>query len=117
MTLSDSPIGWFVLLCLCGCPLGSPRDHIGQSAIGDNTLDVSPTDDAIVFNATEPEAGTCFCCGSMTCTSRELPRRPSTKYGPVFRRTARHWFMPPGFLAIERTTSSHAASMAAPRNN
>ena len=52
MTLSDSPIGWFVLLCLCGCPLGSPRDHYRPIGHGDTTLDVSPTDDAIVFNAT-----------------------------------------------------------------
>ena len=40
------------LSCLCGCPLGSPRDHYRPIGHGDTTLDVSPTDDAIVFNAT-----------------------------------------------------------------
>ena len=52
MAFRAAPIGWFALLCLCGCPLGSPRDHYRPIGHGDITLDVSPTDDAIVFNAT-----------------------------------------------------------------
>lgn len=52
MAFRDARIGCFVLLCLCGCPLGSPRDHYRPMGHGDTTLDVSPTDDAIVFNAT-----------------------------------------------------------------
>jgi len=40
------------LFCLCGCPLGTPRDHSRPIGHGDITLDVAPADDAIVFNAT-----------------------------------------------------------------
>ena len=44
------------LLCLCGCPqgipIGLPSDHYRPHGHQDTTLDVSPTDDAIVFNAT-----------------------------------------------------------------
>ena len=39
------------LFCLCGCPLGTPRDHSRPIGHGDITLDVAPADDAIVFNA------------------------------------------------------------------
>lgn len=49
-------IVWIPLLCLSGCPLkspiGSPSDHNRGIGHQDTTLDVSPTDDVIVFNAT-----------------------------------------------------------------
>jgi len=37
--------------CLCGCPLGTPRDHYRPPGHGDTTIAVSPKDDAILFNA------------------------------------------------------------------
>lgn len=36
---------------LCGCPLGTPRDHYRPIGHGDTTIAVSPKDDAILFNA------------------------------------------------------------------
>ena len=39
------------MVCLCGCPLGTPRDHYRPPGHGDTTIAVSPTDDAILFNA------------------------------------------------------------------
>jgi Tol biopolymer transport system component len=36
---------------LCGCPLGSSRDHYRPPGHSDTTIDVSPQDDAILFNA------------------------------------------------------------------
>jgi TolB protein len=39
------------MVCLCGCPLGTPRDHYRPHGHQDTTIAVSPTDDAILFNA------------------------------------------------------------------
>lgn len=39
------------MVCLCGCPLGTPRDHYRPIGHGDTTIAVSPMDDAILFNA------------------------------------------------------------------
>ena len=39
------------IVCLCGCPLGTPHDHHRPHGHGDTTIAVSPTDDAILFNA------------------------------------------------------------------
>lgn len=39
------------LVCLCGCPFGTPRDHYRPPGHGDITIAVSPADDAILFNA------------------------------------------------------------------
>lgn len=39
------------MVCLCGCPLGTPRDHYRPIGHGDTTVAVSPMDDAILFNA------------------------------------------------------------------
>lgn len=38
-------------VCLCGCPLGTPRDHYRPPGHGDTTIAVSPVDNAILFNA------------------------------------------------------------------
>jgi Tol biopolymer transport system component len=38
-------------VCLCGCPLGTPRDHYRPPGHGDTTIAVSPMDNAILFNA------------------------------------------------------------------
>lgn len=40
-----------VLLCFCGCPLGTPRDHYRPHGHADTTIAISPSDDAILFNA------------------------------------------------------------------
>lgn len=40
------------MVCLCGCPFGTPRDHYRPHGHGDTTIAVSPMDDAILFNAT-----------------------------------------------------------------
>ncbi len=39
------------VVCLCGCPLGTPRDHYRPHGHQDTTIAVSPSDDAILFNA------------------------------------------------------------------
>ena len=39
------------VLCLCGCPLGTPRDHYRPHGHHDTTIAVSPNDDAILFNS------------------------------------------------------------------
>ncbi len=39
------------MVCLCGCPLGTPRGHYRPHGHQDTTIAVSPTDDAILFNA------------------------------------------------------------------
>jgi Tol biopolymer transport system component len=39
------------VLCLCGCPLGTPRDHYRPHGHQDTTIAVSPNDDAILFNS------------------------------------------------------------------
>jgi Tol biopolymer transport system component len=39
------------MVCLCGCPLGTPRDHYRPPGHLDTTFTVSPMDDAILFNA------------------------------------------------------------------
>lgn len=39
------------LVCLCGCPLGTSRDHYRPIGHGDTTIAVSPMDDALLFNA------------------------------------------------------------------
>lgn len=39
------------LLSLCGCPLRSPSDHLRPNGHLDTTLDVAPTNDALVFSA------------------------------------------------------------------
>jgi Tol biopolymer transport system component len=36
---------------LCGCPFGTPNDHYRPHGHQNSTIDVAPTDDAIVFNA------------------------------------------------------------------
>jgi TolB protein len=51
MPASHRSILWITWLSLCGCPLGTPRDHYRPHGHQDTTLDVSPTEDAIVFNA------------------------------------------------------------------
>lgn len=37
-------------VCLCGCPLGTPRDHYRPHGHQDTTIALSPADDAILFN-------------------------------------------------------------------
>ena len=39
------------MVCVCGCLLGTPRDHYRPIGHGDTTIAVSPMDDAILFNA------------------------------------------------------------------
>jgi Tol biopolymer transport system component len=39
------------MVCFCGCPFGTPRDHYRPMGHGDTTIAVSPMDDAIIFNA------------------------------------------------------------------
>lgn len=39
------------MVCLCGCPFGTPRDHYRPHGHQDTTIALSPTDDAILFNA------------------------------------------------------------------
>ena len=41
-----------VTVCLGGCPLGTPSDHYRPHGHQDTTIDIAPTDDAILFNAT-----------------------------------------------------------------
>ena len=43
---SASPV-----LGLCGCPLGTPKDHYRAIGQGNTSLAASPTDDTLVFNA------------------------------------------------------------------
>lgn len=40
-----------IAMGLAGCPLGTPNDHHRPHGHQDTTIDVSPADDAIVFNA------------------------------------------------------------------
>ncbi|TVQ00342.1 MAG: hypothetical protein EA381_07675 [Planctomycetaceae bacterium] len=40
-----------LLICVCGCPLGTPRDHYRPHGHNDTTIAVSPDDDAILFNS------------------------------------------------------------------
>ena len=37
--------------CLVGCPMATPKDHFRPNGHQDTTIDVAPTDDAILFNA------------------------------------------------------------------
>ena len=39
------------MVTLCGCPLGTPRDHYRPHGHQDTTIAISPTDDSILFNA------------------------------------------------------------------
>ena len=39
------------MVSLCGCPLGTPRDHYRPHGHQDTTIAVAPTDDAILFNS------------------------------------------------------------------
>jgi Tol biopolymer transport system component len=39
------------MICVCGCPLGTPRDHYRPPGHQDTTIAVSPKDDALLFNA------------------------------------------------------------------
>ena len=41
-----------VVLCLCGCPIGTQRDHYRPHGHQDTTIAISPSGDAILFNAT-----------------------------------------------------------------
>ncbi len=41
----------FAMVGLCGCPLGTPRDHYRPHGHLDTSIAVSPTDDTILFNA------------------------------------------------------------------
>jgi Tol biopolymer transport system component len=40
------------MLLIVGCPLGTPSDHYRPHGHQDTTIDIAPTDDAILFNAT-----------------------------------------------------------------
>jgi hypothetical protein len=40
------------VVCLWGCPFGTPRDHYRPEGHRDTTVALSPSDDAILFNAT-----------------------------------------------------------------
>src|SRR5689334_5957678 len=39
------------MVCLCGCPFGTPYDHYRPIGQQDSTIDVAPADDVILFNA------------------------------------------------------------------
>ena len=43
---------YIAILCLCGCPTGTPRGHDRPHGHQDPTIAISPTNDAILFNAT-----------------------------------------------------------------
>lgn len=45
------PLIVVVLICLTGCPLGTPYDHYRPSGHQDTTIDLSPDDRWMVFNA------------------------------------------------------------------
>jgi TolB protein len=51
MTIAFRSTICFALVSLCGCPIGTPRDHYRPHGHQDTTIAVSPADDAIVFNA------------------------------------------------------------------
>ena len=39
------------LICLCGCPLGTPNNHHRPHGHQDTTIAISPNEEAILFNA------------------------------------------------------------------
>lgn len=51
MPLASRWVTCLAIAGLCGCPLGTPRDHYRPQGHGDTTIAVSPSDDAILFNA------------------------------------------------------------------
>lgn len=51
MTDASRSLICLLTVCLCGCPLGTPRDHYRPHGHQDTTIAVSPADDAILFNA------------------------------------------------------------------
>ncbi len=51
MPIAFRSMSCVAMVCLCGCPLGTPRDHYRPPGHGDTTIAVAPTDDAILFNA------------------------------------------------------------------
>lgn len=51
MTASLRSLVYLASICLCGCPLGTPRDHYRPHGHQDTTIAIPQTDDAILFNA------------------------------------------------------------------
>src|SRR5688572_11544119 len=51
MHCKSGPIICLAAICFCGCPVGTPNDHYRPLGHDDTTIAVSPTDEAILFNA------------------------------------------------------------------
>ncbi len=72
------------MVCLCGCPLGTPRDHYRPHGHQDTTIDVSSTDDAILFNAVGTGGRDLYCLDLTNQKITRIAETPEYETAPSF---------------------------------
>lgn len=78
------------VLSLCGCPLGSPNEHYRPIGHQDTTIDVSPADDAIVFNANGAGGRDLYLLRLGDLRVTHIAETPQYEVGPSFSPDGRH---------------------------
>jgi Tol biopolymer transport system component len=72
------------MVCLCGCPLGTPRDHYRPQGHQDITIAVSPKDDAILFNAAGSGGRDLYLLGLTDLKVIRIAETPDYETAPSF---------------------------------
>lgn len=73
-----------VTLCVCGCPMGTPGDHYRPHGHQDTTISISPTSDAILFNATGSGGRDLFLLNLINLTVERITDSRNYEVAPSF---------------------------------
>lgn len=75
-----------VTLCFVGCPFGTPQDHYRPHGHQDTTIDLAPSGDAILFNASGTGGRDIYLLSLDTLTVVRITDSPNYEVTPSFSR-------------------------------